>query len=139
MFPAPRDWPHSGAKFHAEIEAMEKQMRSDDAIPDRTDFALTKCAFHSIFTTNLHYRDIMRQQLGLDIDQLQQQCWQACEDGNKAAVLKHHKMLTKAWEEQKRIVEGLLGQIGRMALEPQVSAGQKQLASTKKKTNANPS
>lgn len=111
-------------------------MRLDEEPPARTDFALTKCAFHSIFTINTEYRNVMKQEFGIDIQELEQKCWQACDDGNKNAVLKARKDVVNAWEEHKRIVEGFLEQIGDMALEPQSKKKPQVAASRKSRAKA---
>jgi mannose/cellobiose epimerase-like protein (N-acyl-D-glucosamine 2-epimerase family) len=82
----------------------------------------------------------MKQQYNIDVHDLEQRCWQACEDGNKAGVLRHHKEVKKTWEEQKRVIDGLLKQIEGVEREARTSKPKKQKAlpkaTTKFKTQA---
>jgi hypothetical protein len=93
---------------------MTKLMCSNASVAARTDLPLVKWAFQRIFTMNLEYRSVMRHRINLDVDDLAAKCWQACENGDKRKVLQHHKQLTKAWKEQKSVIEGLLRQIEEM-------------------------
>ncbi len=94
---------------------MTKLTCSDASVPARTDLPLVKWASQGILTMNLEYRSPKRQRINLDVDDLADKCWQACENGDEAKALQYHKQLTKAWKEQKSVVEGLLRQVEEMA------------------------
>lgn len=100
-----------------------------EARPDRPDLPLVKGAFESIFKVNTKHREIMKQHMNIDVDDLAERCWQACEAGDKKAILRHRKELLRGWNEQKRIVDGLLEQIELMSLDQ---------PSTKTKKTSNP-
>ena len=87
-------------------------MVSTEPAPMRNDMPQTKSAFDTIFAANLKHREVMKQRFDIDIDELAENCWQACDAGSRESVLNQHKELTKAWEEHKALVEGLLRHIG---------------------------
>ena len=118
MHSAPRDWPHSSGQFHSAIENLEQRMRLNEDPPIRTDFASAKWLFYLSFVANTEYRSIMRSEIGYPIHELEQRCWQACEDGNRDAVVEAHKELTRVWEAQKRMVESSLGEIADLIAVP---------------------
>ncbi|KIW02255.1 uncharacterized protein PV09_06407 [Verruconis gallopava] len=127
----PRNFQNSRAEFCAELDDMSKLMKSNEPAAGRNDLPLIKTAFDGIFTTNLDYREVMKQRLDLDVDDLRDKCWQACEKGDKKRILEHYKELSRAWEEQKRLIDGLMMQIEEMASDASSKRERKKTAARK--------